>query len=199
VQLQQRYENQRQQRASERMALLAQARRLASLQQRLELHDALLLGLSQGNVPRLQQLVLVALRNREGIGSIVSKVHAALRGMYQPKGWQLDDKAFDLGYLALHLGGPQLLTALNREGMLPSVSWVQAHSKQLPRLLSPLAAAAFPTDDRGDAAMEAALRRVLLTNITAVVVKVGCVRKPKLGCINILCMVLHCLLVGAAE
>lgn len=175
AQLQRKYEKQRADRGSERLKVLKQDERLLTVKKKLQLHDAFVMALSdtEGRVPRLQQLVRVALRNGEGIGGILSRLHAALAGNYRPQGWSSDQIAFDMGYLVLHIGGPHLLTALNREGMLPSANWVRQHSQGLPKLVSPLAVPGCYGADRTDDQLQGTLQQVLITNIEAVVLQVS--------------------------
>jgi hypothetical protein len=177
AQMQCRYGKQRAGRGPERLQRLALQKRLLVVQEKLQLHEAFIMALSEGSVPRLQQLVGVALRNGEGIGSILSRLHAALAGMYSPKGWEvdkeLDEESFHLAYLVLRTGGPQLLTALNRQGMLPSVTWVRSHSQQLPRLVSPLTMPGSYGADRSEEELQSVLQQVLISNIEAVVLMVS--------------------------
>ena len=68
----------------------------------LSMHQRLLVSFSENNIPRLQQLVNVALKNNRSISYIVSKVMAVIDGVYLPNPSQ-DDK--DLAFLVLKFGG----------------------------------------------------------------------------------------------
>ena len=73
------------------------------------IHERLMLLISENKIPRLQQLVKVALNNNRNIGYIVSKVLQVIEGLYRPTSSQ-DDK--DLAFLILKFGGPSLLNIL---------------------------------------------------------------------------------------
>lgn len=83
------------------------------------LHQRLLVEIANNNVPRLNQLVAVALRNNRSISYILGKVTAAIEGVYRARPSD-DDK--DLALLVLEFGGPSLLDILFKANLLPSVS-----------------------------------------------------------------------------
>ena len=99
----------------------------------LTLHQRFLVLMSDHNIPRLQQLVRVALNNDASIGTIVSKVMDAIDGIYKANPTQ-DDK--DLAFITLKFGGPSLLNILYRAGLLPSVSTAYRISRDCPPILS---------------------------------------------------------------
>lgn len=60
----------------------------------------------------------------------IRNCHSNPQGVYRVKGWSDDPENLDLAYLALKVGGPVLLSAMHKAGMLPSVSWVQQHGQE---------------------------------------------------------------------
>eukprot|EP00798_Chlamydomonas_sp_ICE-L_P004754 gene4754-34504_t len=95
---------------------------------RIETFDRLIVALSDKNVPRLRQLVQVALRQGRGPNFIIEQVSKAAQGVYHAKGWKDDPDAIDLAFLVLKIGGPLLLTAVHKATQnLPCVSWVKAN------------------------------------------------------------------------
>ena len=93
--------------------------RINKIGESVSLHQRLLVEIANNNVPRLNQLVAVALRNNRGISYILSKVTAAIQGVYNARPSD-DDK--DLALLVLEFGGPSLLDILYKANYLPSVS-----------------------------------------------------------------------------
>eukprot|EP00798_Chlamydomonas_sp_ICE-L_P005309 gene5309-18554_t len=95
---------------------------------RIETFDRLIVALSDKNVPRLRQLVQVALRQGRDPNFIIEQVSKAAQGVYHAKGWKDDPDAIDLAFLVLKIGGPLLLTAVHKATQnLPCVSWVKAN------------------------------------------------------------------------
>lgn len=74
---------------------------------------------SENNIPRLQQIITVALRHGTSVRQIVNKLEDALEGVYRPRGYGTDN--LDIATLVYRLGGRQLLFALNRKLSLPSL------------------------------------------------------------------------------
>ena len=99
----------------------------------LSLHERFLVSIAENNVPQLQQLVTVALRNNRKIPYILSKVMAVIDGIYSPNPSQ-DDK--DLAFLVLKFGGPSLLNILYKAGILPSTSTAYRMAKHCPPIVS---------------------------------------------------------------
>ena len=99
----------------------------------LSMYQRFLVSIAENNLPRLQQLVQIALKNNRSIGYIVSKVTDVIDGIYMANPSQ-DDK--DLAFLVLKFGGPSLLNILHRAGTLPSVSLAYNISKNCPPITS---------------------------------------------------------------
>ena len=99
----------------------------------LSMHERFLVSISENNLPRLQQLVNVALKNHSSISHIVTKVTSVIDGIYMPNPSQNDK---DLAFLVLKFGGPSLLSILHCAGVLPSVSLAYKMSKQFKPLIS---------------------------------------------------------------
>ena len=105
--------------------------KLERLNKTLSLHQRLLVQISENNVPRLQGLVNVALKNNRSISYIVEKVTQAINGVYKARPSQ-DDR--DLAFLVLKFGGPSLLSILYHANVLPSVSLAYKISKNSVKL-----------------------------------------------------------------
>ena len=75
--------------------------------------------LSQNNVPRVKELVTVALKHQRSINYIVDKVVLAINKIYRARPSE-EDK--DLAFIVLKLGGPALLDILGKANKLPSSS-----------------------------------------------------------------------------
>ena len=69
------------------------------------MHQRFLVSISENNVPRLQQLIAVALRNKRSITYLTTKVMDAIDGCYSSHPSECDK---DLAFLVLKLGGPNL-------------------------------------------------------------------------------------------
>ncbi|KAG0700353.1 hypothetical protein DFH29DRAFT_807752 [Suillus ampliporus] len=84
------------------------------------------MAISEGDIPRLQQIINIALQNGASIHEIVNKLEDALEGAYNPHGYGAED--LDIATLVFRLGGRQLLFALNHKLGLPSLRTLCAKS-----------------------------------------------------------------------
>ncbi|KAG2068729.1 hypothetical protein BDR04DRAFT_1023632 [Suillus decipiens] len=84
------------------------------------------MAISENDIPRLQQIINVALHDGASIRKIVNKLEDALEGVYHPQGYGVDD--LDIATLVYRLSGCQLLFALNKTLSLPSLCTLQTHS-----------------------------------------------------------------------
>ncbi|KAG2049242.1 hypothetical protein BDR06DRAFT_984500 [Suillus hirtellus] len=82
-------------------------------------YNCLLMAVSERDIPRLQQIINVALCNSASIRQIVNKLEDALEGAYHPQGYDATD--LDIATLVYRLGGCQLLFALNQKLAIPSL------------------------------------------------------------------------------
>lgn len=89
----------------------------------------LLVALSTSNVPRLQQLIHVALKNGSSPRSITSRLADAANQLYKVHSYS--DSELDLGILAWRLGGARLVSALQAEMGLCSLSTLKRISKKV--------------------------------------------------------------------
>ena len=94
--------------------------------------------LSQNDIPRLKELVSVALKHKRSVNYIVDKVLDAIDGIYhaQPSS---DDK--DLAFIVLKLG-PSLLSVHCKANKLPSCSTAYRMAKELKSLVCPISISA---------------------------------------------------------
>ena len=92
---------------------LTQNRKAVILQRNLELHKRFMLLISNNNVPRLKELVSVALRNKRKVSYIIDNVVKAIKGLYNACSSD-DDK--DIALLIYQFGGPSWV-------LLPACSW----------------------------------------------------------------------------
>ena len=132
-QLSEKARNMRAEKEEYRLKLMNSVFRHSKLCATLKLHERFTLLISDHNVPRLQQLVSVAMRHGRSISHIVNKVSAAIDGIYSPHPSQ-EDK--DLSFIVLKFGGPSLLDILYKAGVLPSVSTAYRIAKSCPPIVS---------------------------------------------------------------
>ncbi len=86
---------------------------------KLEDHHRFMMAVATRDVPRLSQLVKCALKEKAGVGQIVSRIEDSLSGVYQSRGYNSDDQ--DISLLVLWLGGRKLLYALSQHIAIPSI------------------------------------------------------------------------------
>lgn len=84
------------------------------------------MAVSEHNIPRLQQIINIALCHGTSIREIVNKLEDAIEGVYCPRGYGADD--LDIATLVYRLGGRQLLFALNQYLSLPSLRTLRTRS-----------------------------------------------------------------------
>ncbi len=97
------------------------------LNETIKLHERFMKLVAENNVPRLQQLVAVALKHNRSISYITRKLMDAIDGIYSPRPTECQK---DLAFLVLKLGGPSLLDILFRANILPSVSTAYKIAKE---------------------------------------------------------------------
>jgi hypothetical protein len=66
-------------------------------------YNHLLVAISEQDIPRLQQIINVALCNGASICQIINKLEDALEGVYHPQGYDAND--LDIATLVYRLGG----------------------------------------------------------------------------------------------
>lgn len=89
-------------------------------------YNRLMMAISENDIPRIHQVINIALRNGASIREIVNKLEDALEGVYRPRGYGADD--LDIATLVFRLGGHQLLFALNHKLGLPSLRTLRSKS-----------------------------------------------------------------------
>jgi hypothetical protein len=82
-------------------------------------YNRLLMAISENDIPRLQQIIKIALDNGASIREVVNKLEDAMEGAYRPGGCGSSD--IDIATLVFRLGGRQLLFALNHKLGIPSI------------------------------------------------------------------------------
>ncbi|KAG1719742.1 hypothetical protein EDB19DRAFT_1647796 [Suillus lakei] len=109
-----------------RLQGLNESRQYMSTLTQLDDYSRLLMAISEQDIPRLRQIINVALRNGAGVREIVNKLEDALEGVYCPRGYGASD--LDIVTLVFRLGGRQLLFALNQSLGLPSICTLRTRS-----------------------------------------------------------------------
>lgn len=132
-QLSQKAKKMREEKEEYRLKLLRVTFKYSKLCSTLSLHERFLVSIAENNVPRLQQLVKVALKNNRKMPYILSKVMAVIEGIYTPNPSQ-DDK--DMAFLVLKFGGPSLLHILYKAGILPHESTAYRMARKCPPIVS---------------------------------------------------------------
>lgn len=89
-------------------------------------YNRLLMAISEKDIPRIHQIVDVALRHGSSVREVVNKLEDALEGAYTPRGYGADD--LDIATLVFRLGGRQLLFALHQSLGLPSLRTLRTKS-----------------------------------------------------------------------
>ncbi|KAG2740438.1 hypothetical protein P692DRAFT_201728137, partial [Suillus brevipes Sb2] len=89
-------------------------------------YSRLLMAISENDVPRLQQIIKIALDNGASVREVVNKLEDAIEGVYRPRGYGSSD--IDIATLVYRLGGRQLLYALNHQIGVPSIRTLRARS-----------------------------------------------------------------------
>ena len=107
--------------------------KMEKLNKTLSLYKRFVVQISENNIPRLNGLVKVALKNSRSISYILDKCTDAIAGLYKARPSQ-DDR--DLAFLVLKFGGPSLLSLLYQANVLPSVSLAYKISKNSVHLQS---------------------------------------------------------------
>jgi len=92
--------------------------------------------LSTNDVPKLRQLIAVALRNSCSVSRLLDRLADAIIGAYKPKG-DFVRKDYDLATLTMRLGGGKLLFALAKPLGLPSEGdWYRHHFHKIPKIVA---------------------------------------------------------------
>ncbi|KAG1782210.1 hypothetical protein EV702DRAFT_1240022 [Suillus placidus] len=105
---------------------LNESRQHMSMLTQLDDYHRLLMAISEQDIPRLWQIINVAMHNGASVQEIVNKLEDALEGAYRPRGYGASD--LDIATLVFHLGGRQLLFALNQSLGLPSIRTLRTRS-----------------------------------------------------------------------
>ena len=105
---------------------------------KLEEHRRFVMAVATSDVPRLHHLVRQSLKERAGVGRIVSRIEETLEGVYHARGYNADDH--DIALLVLRLGGRRLLHAMSKYISLPSLRTlrrVKSFTRLMPSLGPP--------------------------------------------------------------
>lgn len=95
----------------EKLKSLNNNRKLVTLNKSLMLHQRFMILIRENSIPKLHELVKVAMNRKRGLEYTITKMVDAIDGVYNPHSSE-DDK--DLAFLILQYGGPGLLDrALN--------------------------------------------------------------------------------------
>ncbi|KAG1893164.1 uncharacterized protein F5891DRAFT_1131378 [Suillus fuscotomentosus] len=89
-------------------------------------YNRLLMAISKKDIPRIHQIVDVALHHGSSVQEVVNKLEDALEGAYTPRGYGAND--LDITTLVVRLGGCQLLFALHQSLGLPSLCTLHTKS-----------------------------------------------------------------------
>ena len=110
-------------------------RKISSLTKQVSLLKRLVALLEKHDVPKLRQVLAVALRNGCSMGVVIDRIQQVIAGTYRPRGDNTDEQ-FDQVTLIIRLGGPKLLFALQGPLGLPSKSeWYRQHFAKIPQLV----------------------------------------------------------------
>lgn len=90
--------------------------------------------IATNDIPRLKQLIAVALRRGSSAQAIVAQIGRAIDGLYSPRGG-FTPTDLDIAHLVKGIGGRRLLYTLNKSKGLASESTLRRHSTP-PKLLA---------------------------------------------------------------
>lgn len=102
-------------------------RRLGNLLEKLSDYKRFVMAIATMDVPRLKQLIRVALARNVSISRLIRLLQDAVEGTYSARGYMDDD--IDLGVLVYRLGGPKLVYAMGHGAGLPSLTAIKKRSK----------------------------------------------------------------------
>ena len=103
----------------EKLKSLNNNRKLVRLNKSLLLHQRFMILIRENSIPKLHELVKVAMNRKRGLEYTINKIVLAVEGVYNPHSSE-DDK--DLAFLILQYGGPGLLDIVHRALNFPSTS-----------------------------------------------------------------------------
>lgn len=113
-----------------RFHALNQARSILRHTAKISDHDRLLVAISSKNVARIDRVIHVALKRKQGLGSVLGQVMAAARGAYSVKSFTDQERL--LGTLLWRLGGDRVGHVAHRALGLPGVNTLREGSVKLP-------------------------------------------------------------------
>ncbi|XP_066914918.1 uncharacterized protein [Clytia hemisphaerica] len=102
-----------------KLKFVSATRKLNTLNKSLELHKRFMLLVKDNSIPKLHEIVKVAMNRRRGLQYTINKIIDAIDGVYNPHSSE-DDK--DLAFLILQYGGPSLLDIVHKALKFPSTS-----------------------------------------------------------------------------
>ncbi|KIJ57601.1 hypothetical protein HYDPIDRAFT_171623, partial [Hydnomerulius pinastri MD-312] len=98
--------------AGTNMQSLNDGRTIARKLTTIDSHSALLMAVSQSDIPWLRHLLQTLLKNGASVNAILRRIEEALEHGYKPRGYS--NEAYDLALLVYRIGGANLLYALNQ-------------------------------------------------------------------------------------
>ncbi|KIJ43226.1 hypothetical protein M422DRAFT_170078, partial [Sphaerobolus stellatus SS14] len=101
-------------------------RRIGTLMHAIGDHKRFAMAVATYDVPRIRQLVRIALSQSASPKEIVRRIELAMAGLKKTCSYEEND--FDLGLLCLQLGGPKLVYALQHAGASPALSTIRKHA-----------------------------------------------------------------------
>ena len=114
------------------LAALNASKKIERLTRVNDWNTRLLKALSQNHIPRVHQLISVALKDGKSARGVLSMVEKAISNLYHAKGF--DEEDADIAFLVLSIGGPLLLHALSRREGFATERWVQKYCN-IPKFL----------------------------------------------------------------
>ncbi|KAJ8456665.1 hypothetical protein ONZ45_g18629 [Pleurotus djamor] len=104
------------------------SRKLGALGQKLDDHRLIMSIIAEKDIPGLQRLINVALKQNRSPSEIIRRLKRARDGLYRVKGFTIQD--IDIATMGLLAGGPKLAYALAHALGLPSVRTLQSKLKK---------------------------------------------------------------------
>lgn len=89
-------------------------------------YKRMMMMIATNHIPRLQQLIAVALRHGSSAAAIVGQIQRAIDGLYSPRGG-FTQRELDVAFLCQAIGGRRLLYTLNKSHGFASDRTVHRH------------------------------------------------------------------------
>ncbi|KAI6008633.1 hypothetical protein PISMIDRAFT_690710 [Pisolithus microcarpus 441] len=120
---------------------LNDTRRIGRTLETLDMHSALVMALSQSDVPWLRHILQTLHKNGASIRTILRRIEDAIANGYRPHSYNQDE--LDLALLIYRVGGGNLLSALNQRLCLPTTRTLRPSTVKVTPTIGPISCASI--------------------------------------------------------